>query len=181
MIGFMVRIGCLSEGSNAEKAARKKARRRDEIVNLMTMGEVFSSLVAGRVDLAVVPVYNIITGDISYKDSIKMLGFEKVDEEWVRIRHCIGSKMRQREDVGYIISHSEALKQCRDFLERNYSWACMHEWGNTGDSARLIRNVEGNGAAVADIAVCKRYRLNVLDKNIVPGNKSLFWIVKNGR
>ena len=104
----------------------------------------------------------------------------KAGEEWIDIRHCLASK-NKFIDINFILSHPEALKQCRDYLKKFHPEAYMGETGSTAEATRIIAGINfTNGAAIADYQTCKNYNLFIREDNIVEGNKSLFWIVKNG-
>ncbi|MEK6895795.1 MAG: prephenate dehydratase domain-containing protein [Nanoarchaeota archaeon] len=171
-----MRLGCLDKGSNSERVARRVVNSRDLIISFRDMQEVFDSLKNGMVDYAVVPVENSITGEIHYKLEVERFGFTKVGEHIIDIRHCLASKSK---DIGFILSHPEALKQCRKYLER-FSQVYIGETGSTAEAARFIVDKKGNGAAIADYQTCVDYGLNIIEGDIVKNNRSLFWIVKNG-
>ena len=173
-----MKFGCLETGSNSERVAKKIVNPRDEIVSFRTMSDVLNSLLNGQTDYAVVPVENSITGEIPYKSEIKRLGLVKIGEGLIDIRHCLALK-NKFIDIGFILSHPEALKQCRDYLRKFNSTAYIGKTGSTAEAARIIAGIEStNGAAIADYQTCEDYGLVVRDANIVRNNKSLFWIVK---
>ncbi len=176
-----MRLGCLETGTNSERVARKVVNPNDTIITFTSMQEVFNSLTNREVDYALVPVENSVTGVIQYKFDVRRLNLEKIGEESIDIRHCLALKNRfKTKDIGFILSHPEALKQCQVYLEE-FPAVYIGETRNTAEAARIIANINfTNGAAIADYQTCQYYKLNIIEKDIVKNNRSLFWIVKNG-
>lgn len=173
-----MKLGCLEVGTNSERVARKVVSSEDTIITFRDMEKVFNSLINREIDCAVVPVENSITGDIHYKSEVQKLNLVRIREESMEIRHCLATKNRSK-NIGFILSHPQALRQCRKYLEK-FPTIYVGEVGNTAEAARIIANTDfTNGGAIADYQTCQNYGLNIVEQNIVRNNKSLFWIVKN--
>ena len=180
-----MKLACLGEGSNSYRVALRLARRGGdsgiELSPYRTMDEVFAALVSEQVDRAVVPVRNSLTGKIDYLSDVRGFRLRRVSTHSLKINHCIATKgYNGVGDIGFIVSHKEALKQCRVYLEENFVLNIpQHEMPSTAEAARFVSEVlSNNAAAIADPETCRKYGLKIIREDIVKGNYSTFWVVE---
>ncbi len=127
--------------------------------------DVFSFLRAGSLDIGLVPVENSIEGSVGITlDMLLEHEVTIVGETVVAIEHCLLSKGR-KEDIRIILSHPQALAQCRHFLKENFKGAELRTTGSTSHAARLATEFE-EMAAIASRESAQTYGLNVLLSNI---------------
>ncbi len=171
-----MKLGYLGPRTNSEIAAKSLNRDFEHVV-LGSMDEVIKSLSINRVDRILIPVKNSVTGLIeNYLQRIEDYKFKVVDEITVPIKHSF-AVARNRKSVGFIMSHGQVLKQCADYLEKNYAETYKEEMKSTDSSARFVAEI-GHGAAIAPLETCRYYGLIVKDEDIVKNNYSLFYICK---
>ena len=172
-----MRIGCLGPHTNSALAAEKAANIGDQVVFFDSMLDVLLALAKNLTDRIVVPVRNSITGEISYKGVAERMGLRRTEESReiiIPINHCIASR---GADVGFVLSHREALAQCTGYLNERFPTAYRGEMASTGEAARFIAEVSSNnGAAIAGLPTCLHYRLRVIDTEIAKNNYSTFWV-----
>jgi prephenate dehydratase len=127
--------------------------------------DVFSFLRDGSLDIGLVPVENSIEGSVGITlDMLLEHDVTIVGETVVAIEHCLLSKGR-KEDIRIILSHPQALAQCRHFLKENFKGAELRTTGSTSHAARLATEFE-EMAAIASRESAQTYGLNVLLSNI---------------
>ena len=127
--------------------------------------DVFSFLRNGSLDIGLVPVENSIEGSVGITlDMLLEHDVTIVGETVVAIEHCLLSKGR-KEDVRIILSHPQALAQCRHFLKENFKGVELRTTGSTSHAARLATEFE-EMAAIASRESAQMYGLNILLSNI---------------
>ncbi|UWG48948.1 Prephenate dehydratase [Halanaeroarchaeum sp. HSR-CO] len=89
-----------------------------EITFRESVYEIVDSVAAGDFDRGVVPIENSIEGSVTETlDALADLEVSVVREVVTPIRHAL---LAQTGDFETIASHSQALAQCREYLEANY-------------------------------------------------------------
>jgi prephenate dehydratase len=166
-----LRAGVLGpEGTNSETAARKW-NPDALLVYLDDFEDVLSAVEAGELDCGVVPLENSLEGSIGLvMDLLLRLQVTIIAEVNVPIRHCL---LGQGEsEVKVVLSHPQALAQCRQYLRRNYPEAEIRTTGSTSHAARLAQEFP-EMAAVASAGAAEKYGLKVLDKDIQDGSDNV--------
>ena len=131
--------------------------------------QTFESLSAGESDLAVVAIENSLYGSINpVYDLILKHQFVIIGEIYLRVEQClIGLPGAQLKDAKDIYSHPVALAQCEEFLDENLTHADRHEFHDTADSARHIKELGSTQSlAIASRQAAKLYGLEVLAESI---------------
>ncbi len=170
-------------GSFHDIVARDKFPGDTEIIEGATFHQVFEDVKKGLVDYGVVAIENSIYGsllenyDLLLKYDAKIVG-----ESYLKIRFDLlalpGVKM---EDVKEVYSHSMAMAQCEEFLQKHPEMVRI-EMDDTAGSGRLIRE-KGlmNAAAISSSLSAKLYDLRILAKDIGTNrnNYTRFLIISN--
>lgn len=167
-------IGVLGpEGSYSEKAAKHWIQEKgfeagSEAANLRYFEDIedaFTAAVKGVTDFSVVPVENSIEGSVGVTlDLLLKLDAVVKGEVVVKIKHCLLSK-GSSDTIKVVLSHPQALAQCRGFLKEHFPAAEIRSTGSTSHAARLAGEFE-EMAAIASPEAAKRYGLRVLLSNI---------------
>ena len=90
----------------------------DEVEFSESVTAIVEAVAAGEVERGVVPVENSIEGSVTESlDALAGADVAVVHEVVSPIRHAL---LAQGEAFEVVASHSQALAQCRDFLEANY-------------------------------------------------------------
>ncbi|MEN6329936.1 MAG: prephenate dehydratase [Methanobacteriaceae archaeon] len=105
-------------GTFTEEAASKIS---DELISFDSIVEVLEAVKARKVDWGVVPIENSVEGSVgvtldilAQEDSLKIM-----QEIILPIRqHLLLNPGARLEDVKEVYSHSQALAQCRNYLEK---------------------------------------------------------------
>jgi prephenate dehydratase len=174
-------IGVLGpEGSYSDKAAHLWLTKEHTFSSLSKdmsikycddIIDTFDSVVTNTSDIGIVPVENSIEGsvgvtlDLLMEHDIRIIG-----EVVVPIEHCLLSKGKL-EDIRVILSHPQALGQCRQFIKDHFPHAEIRTTGSTSHAAKLATEFE-EMAAIASRESATMYGLNVLLCNIQDCNSN---------
>ncbi|MDD2440124.1 MAG: prephenate dehydratase [Methanosarcinaceae archaeon] len=165
-----MKIGVLGpEGSYSEKAAKIWIRKKAfEGVTLRYFGDIeaaFKAAADRKTDFSVVPIENSIEGSVGVSLALlRKLDIVICGEIVVRIEHCLLSKGNLKNLKG-ILSHPQALAQCRHFLKKNFPGVEIRNTESTSHAARLAGEIK-EIAAIASPEAAKKYGLQVLLANI---------------
>ncbi len=165
----------------AHKAATQFFGSDVKIDPVSSFRDVFHQVKEGNSDFGVIPLENSLTGSIHENyDLLLEYDVRIVGEITLRIVHAlIGHPGTELEDIKRVISHPQALEQCRDFLESRQGWELVA----SRDTATAVRRIkeEGNSGEVAIAAkeAADLYGLSVLKEGIEtnPRNYTRFAII----
>ena len=170
-----LRIGVSgSRGSFSEEAANFYAAKNKvkdyKIEYLVSVGNVLRALTEEKTDKGIFPIENSNGGvvlEAVYAMSQYIFNIENLFE--VDIRHCLLVKPgTNATDIRKIVSHQQALRQCRMYLARKWGDLELVEYCDTAVAARdLSRDKLAKNCAVIAPKVCaKLYGLDILEEGI---------------
>ncbi len=170
-----------ARGAYSWLACRKHFGEDVESVGYSSFGEAISALEARTVDLALLPVENVLAGSVyEVYDLLAHSDLHVVGEEIIRIEHClIGLEAQPLEELRAVFSHPVALQQCVRFAMALPNATCT----SYVDSAEAVRKVKEDGdprqAAIASREAAELYGLQVLREEIAdhPENYTRFWLI----
>ena len=102
----------------------------------------------------------------------------------LRVEHALLTRPENtREDIAAIYSHPQALKQCRDYLKKNYPHAQQLSWEDTSLAAHDLANgqLPHHSAVIAHEQCAKIHALQIIDHHIQDlgsDNETLFLLIK---
>ncbi|WP_336035498.1 prephenate dehydratase [Halobacterium yunchengense] len=132
------------QGTYSHRAAR--AVTDDGISFAESVRGIADAVANGDADRGVVPIENSIEGSVTETlDTLATVDLAVVREVVTPIRHAL---IAQREDFDTVASHSQALAQCRSYLDEHYPDADRQAVASTARSVELARE----DASVAGIA-----------------------------
>lgn len=155
----------LGPGGSYSARAAADWDRDAELLYLDSFEEVFNAVEIGIADAGVVPLENSLEGavglnmDLLLNRDVKIAG-----EVIVPIRHCLLGR-GDPENIRVILSHPQALAQCRQFLRRRFPKAEIRSTGSTSHAAKLAQEF-AEMAAIAGADAAGRYGLKVLEQDI---------------
>ena len=150
----------------------------DKIIWLDTFSEVWKKI-KKEWWIWVVPIENSYAGPI-HENLYKFLhyDFKIIGEIFFEVNHCLLSKETDISKINKTYSHTQALSQCYNYLEKNKIKWVKHL--NTASSAEMIsKNNEKWVSAIASKEAWKIYWLNILEEKIQDQNwnKTRFFII----
>jgi len=171
-----MKIGVMgAKGSFSEEAARTYAKkhgslRKFELLYLVTAENVLSALEKGDIDLGIFPIENS-NGGIVLEAVHAMAGhrfrIKRIFE--IDIHHCLLVKNGITADkIKTIVSHDQALKQCRMYLKRVWPKVKLKEYADTAKAAEDLAKgkLPKNTAVIASRTAAELYKLGVFEESI---------------
>lgn len=171
-----MKIGVMgAKGSFSEEAARTYAKkhanlRKFDLLYLISAENVLSELEKGAINLAIFPIENSNGGIVleavhamaKYNFRIKKI-FE------IDVHHCLMVKNGTKPaDIKTIVSHDQAIKQCRMYLRRRWPKVKLKEYADTAKAAKDLAKgkLPKNVAVIAARPAAQLYKLAILEESI---------------
>ncbi len=130
--------------------------------------EVFAAVVNRKVEYAVIPIENSLGGSIHQNyDLLLQHPVTIVAETFVKVEHCLlGIPGSSTELARKVLSHPQALAQCRNFFA-THKWLKAEVAYDTAGSAKLIAAEKDPAMlAIASKRAGNLYGLEILQENL---------------
>jgi chorismate mutase / prephenate dehydratase len=140
---------------------------------------IFEEVVRGRADYGVVPVENSNEGIVSHTLDMFMESDLQINAEiLLEISHDLLSVSGNLDEVRKVVSHPQALAQCRNWLEENLPDIPLVDVASTALAAQMVAE-DATAAAIASEMAATLYGLSVAKKKIEdnPNNFTRFLII----
>ena len=162
-VAFQGEVGAYSEEAAYEAFSQPRVFAKP------TFEAVFDDVESGSADFGILPIENTLFGsvhvnyDLLREHDLKILG-----EVNLRIRHnLLALRGVDLEDVRRVLSHPQALGQCKTYLQTALSTAELVPVYDTAGAAKMIAGEAMNdAAAVASAKAAEEYGLDVLASGI---------------
>jgi prephenate dehydratase len=182
----LIKIAIQGEpGSFSHEAATKFATAAQEsarIVPFSLSAEVFTALVRGEVDAAVIPIENSLAGSVSeHFDLMLTHDVTILRETLLRIKHNLiaisGADINQ---IDRVFSHPVALAQCRKFLADHPKMESFAFYDTAGSVKQLVELRDRHAAAIASAEAASYYGAQILMAGIEdnPENYTRFFYLR---
>ncbi len=166
------------EATFTHLASRTRFGSSVRYVAVASIADVFTEVECGRADYGVVPVENSTEGVVSHTldmfiDSELLICSEVQLEITQNLLARCGLK-----GIRTVVSHSQALAQCRGWLEENLPGVPLEEVSSTAEASRVAVKRKGVAAVGSELAA-PLYGLRVVVPNIhdVAENYTRFLVV----
>lgn len=153
-----------------------------ECVAYPSIDQVIRAVADGEISRGLVPFENSIEGTVNL--TIDLLAADTnlkiVGEVILPIKHHLMAKKNvSRENIQLIVSHPQAIAQCRKYISQKYSLVEVKEVNSTAEAALMASQGEGGIAAIGNERAAKNYELGVIDSDIqdCQDNQTRFVIV----
>ena len=152
-----------------------------KLIGYSSIFDVIRNIELGEVLAGVVPVENSTAGRVAeLYQLLDIIDLSITAEHFVEIRHCLAAPTENGEPpedlshLEHILSHKQAIMQCREWLSANLSNVNVSEAANTADAAERISG-EGNRrkAAICSQRAAEIYGLTILEDNIQDFDKNV--------
>jgi chorismate mutase/prephenate dehydratase len=154
------------EGTFTQQAVFTHFGHSIRALALSTVDEVFQEVEAGHADFGIVAIENSSEGTITNTlDRFLTSPLHICGEVELRIHHCLMGKMDALPRVLRVCSHSQALAQCRGWLDEHLPEAERVPVASNAEGARRARDEQGS-AAIAGETAAEVYGLNILVREI---------------
>jgi prephenate dehydratase len=172
-------------GAYSELAAREFFQKDTTVQPTQTFSGVFERVVNGDADFGMIPIENSLAGSIHENyDLLLEHDLVIVGEIKLRIKHhLIVMPGVSLEELRRVVSHPQALSQCRDFL-KNLDGVTAEPVYDTAGSVKMLKESGARDlAAIASAQAAQDYGLEVLAAGIESNHHNytrFLAIAKNG-
>ncbi|WP_027339917.1 prephenate dehydratase [Halonatronum saccharophilum] len=155
-------------GTFTELAAKEYDSNIKDHIAYQDIKSLFESASKGEVDKAIVPIENSIQGAVTLTlDLLVEMELKIIGETVIPISHSLLAKNGvSLDEVENIISHPQALAQCRGFLESNVKSYQTHISNSTAEAIQKIQKLEEGWAAIGNSQAADHYELEVIADRI---------------
>lgn len=171
-----VKIGVMgAEGSFSEEAARVYAKKHANLRSfrpeyLISAENVLGELEKGNIDLAIFPIENSNGGIvIEAVHAMAKHNFHIKKMFEIDVHHCLMVKRGTKAgDIRTIVSHDQAIKQCRMYLRRTWPKMKVREYADTAKAAADLAKgkLSKSTAVIASRNAAELHKLHVLEESI---------------
>jgi chorismate mutase/prephenate dehydratase len=161
------------------QAALKRFGAAATLVSVRTIGEVFDDVERGRADVGVVPVENSTEGAVNITlDRLVESDVAIGGELYLEIVQQLLSRATTLAEIKRVVSHPQALAQCRVWLADHLPGVIVEEVSSTGVAAEIAA-ADPTVAAIASDLAGRLYGVPVLRGGIedFPDNATRFLII----
>lgn len=154
------------EATFTHVAAREKFGSSVTLESLASIADVFREVSQGRAEYGVVPIENSTEGVVAH--TLDMLLESEVTicaEIFLDIHHLLLSRSGRIEEIRRIVSHPQALAQCRRWLAGHFPNIPVGEAASTAQAA-LMAAEDSSLAAISSSVAKEFYGLEVVASNI---------------
>jgi prephenate dehydratase/chorismate mutase/prephenate dehydratase len=142
--------------------------------------DVFDGVDQGLFDYGIVPVENSLGGLVGPVNSILIsTDLRVVAAVNLTVVHClVAPSGADHRELRTVYSHSQALAQCRRFLERN-KLAPLPYYDTAGAARMLAQEAPKGAAAIASRFAAELYDLDIIKEGIqdAPNNRTRFLVL----
>ncbi|OHB33162.1 MAG: chorismate mutase [Desulfuromonadaceae bacterium GWC2_58_13] len=167
------------QGTFTHAAAMQQFGFSAQLVAQKSIPAVFEEVSRGRAPYGVVPVENSTEGVVSHTLDMFMESDLKINAEiLLGISHFLLSRSGRMEDIKKVVSHPQALAQCRKWLAENLPDMPLVDVGSTALAAQMVLE-DDSVAAVASEMAASLYGLQVVKERIEdnPNNFTRFLVI----
>ncbi|MEO7725643.1 MAG: prephenate dehydratase [Burkholderiales bacterium] len=167
------------QGTFSEEAAIKQFGSQAHMRPCATIDEVFRQVESGAVQYGVVPIENSSGGSINRTHDLLLASPLSIcGEVLLAVHQCLMSRTGRPAGVKKILSHSQSLAQCHEWLNQHYAMAKRTPVVSNAEAARLASK-DTAAAAIASKTAAALYGLKIITSNIEdePQNTTRFVVI----
>ncbi|MBA4409996.1 MAG: prephenate dehydratase [Bacteroidota bacterium] len=162
-------------GSFHEDAARRYFEDEIKVVECKTFTSVCNLIDSDEVSIAVMAIENSIAGSLLQNYAlIRNYHLKVIGEIYIHIQmNLMVNPGVTKADIRTIYSHAIAIKQCTEYLERNFPDVQIIENQDTAASGKLVHDKKlMDAAAIGNQRTAELYELEILDTGLETNNKN---------
>jgi len=161
-VAFQGEAGAYSEQALVAFFGTGVARRAER-----SFRDVFASVAGGEVDAGIVPIENSVAGSVSETVDLLMdSDLSVVGEAYLKVSHCLlGTNEATLSSLKNVISHPQALGQCRRFLEA-HGLQTVPSYDTAGAAKEVVERGDPEVGAIASAWAGQHYGLKVLREDL---------------
>ncbi len=138
-----------------------------------SFNEAYNAVIKGECDTCVLPLENSFAGDVGVVMDLIFSGELYINQviELEVVHNLLAKKGTKLEDIQKVISHSQALNQCLEYVEKK--GLAIEEVTNTAVAAQMVSvSSDQSLAAIASSDTAVLYDLEILESHINSSNNN---------
>ncbi len=174
------KVACQGVAGAYSHQAAMKLYPHAEILFYPDWESVFIAVREGEADMGVLPAENSSAGSVvEISELLVKYGFYIKEACSLGIGHSLLVKPGlEMSRITKVLSHPQALNQCKDYIAKNLPHAEVIAVSNTAEAARMVSQDGEKTAAIASEVCAGLYGLESLAENIAPqNNRTRFFAV----
>jgi len=167
------------QGTFSEEAAIRQFGSQSRLQACASIDDVFRQVETGAVQYGVVPIENSTEGTITRTHDLLLATPLKIcGEVLLPVHQCLMSKSGKATGVKKVLSHSQSLAQCHEWLNQHYATAKRVPVVSNAEAARMAAK-DASAAAIASKTAAAVYGLKIIASNIEdePQNTTRFLVI----
>lgn len=177
-----MRVAIQGEPGSFSHEAALQANPEATLLPCALSPEVFSALVSGNADAAVIPIENTLAGSVVEHYDLLLAHPVAIESEWlVRIRHnLIALPGTELSAIRRAYSHPVALAQCRRFFMEHPAIAATPFYDTAGSVKQLMELRDPSIGGIASAQAARHYGGRILAADIEdnPQNFTRFFLIR---
>ncbi len=165
-------VGVFGENTQTEIAAReflKKRKLKNPIASFNTITDIFNSVSNGKSVFGFVPLENLTIGPVR-ETMLNLFNAKEKVKIFAEIIKPISHSLLGRDKIKFnkiekVFAHPQAIAQCQNFLQKNFSKAEIIETPNAGDAIQHAKQ-KSNSLAIGPAFAAQATNLKIIRKNI---------------
>lgn len=141
----------------------------EDLVPYQTMSEVIFAVEQGEVDKGIVPIENSIEGSVN--ETLDALAFDvnlTIEKEIIApvVHNLIGREKVDFKDIKLVISHPQAIAQCRQYLAEKLPGTPILAANSTAEAVKIVSDKDKSIVAIGTKLAAKIYGMEIIDTDI---------------
>lgn len=160
------------QGTYSELAARKHFGAGVQLVYFPTVTDIAEAVSKCKVGAGVIPVESLRDGSVGEAlDALAWTDVKAKAEVVLPVSYSIlGVNGAKLKNIKRVLSHPQAISQCRNFLRRHLPRAEVIEMSSTSKAAEQVAKLkQPYTASIGSEDQARLYKLKILKKNIQKG------------
>lgn len=179
-----MKLGYLGpEGSYSYIAVKQYAPQGD-LIGMKTLREIITSVEEGKIDEGILPIENSTEGAVTeVMDALMSTMISKIQGEIILpVRHNLLSVGENEKELRYVLSHPQALEQCREFFAKHYPQIVLIPCESTSSACKIAKEKGKEYGAIANIWAAENNGLKILNRDVQDNchNQTRFVIIGRG-
>jgi len=165
------------EGTNVYKVTKDYAPDA-ELIGYSSFQEIMLALSKKEIEIGTIAAKNINTQAIKglYHLLIRYgKDIQIIDAKILKINHVLAA-LKNVNKIEVVYSHTEALEQCNEPINEKYPGVRTISTSSTGEAMEIVSKLK-NAAAIGTEKSAKRSGLEIIARDLVPNNQTMFYIM----
>jgi prephenate dehydratase len=162
-------IGYLGpKGTFTEIAVKKISKDEINHIPYQHLNNLMEDIENNKIKIGVIPIENSIEGGVNITlDLLVKYNLNIINEIIIPIKHSIAVvKKIGLNKIKNVISHPQALAQCKNFLDNNLTDYKIHPANSTAEAMEKIKDLDESFCAIGNKESALYYNLKVLKENV---------------